>query len=326
MKKILFFLMALVASLSAWAIEQDADGYYLIGSVADWDEFADIVLNSDPTVNARMTTDIDLVDDQTMIGSTSDSNSALHYQGTFDGQGHTLTVAYVVTGGSLLCAPFTKLMNATVRNIHVKGTMQSAGMHPSCIASDARGTTLIENCWGEVDITSTRSGWVECASIVGCMKAGNCTIKNCLFTGSITASGGYNGCFVGYIDSGSATITNCLSTGSFSGSFAFRGTLNNCYVKEFPASIPEAMQCTDEQLADGTITAALNNRDEPVWVQDTERGIPMLSIFMEEQNPTGIDEINAAAKTGQRYNLMGQPVGKDYKGVIIEDGKKIVVR
>lgn len=281
MKQIVL-LLALIASLSAWAIEQDSEGYYLIGSAADWDEFAEIVLNTNPTVNARMIADIDLGEDQTMIGSTSDSNSALHYQGIFDGQGHTLTVAYVVTGGDLLCAPFTKLNGATVRNIHVKGTMQSAGMHPSCIASDARGTTLIENCWGEVDIISTKSGWIECASIVGCMKAGSCTIKDCLFTGSITASGGYNGCFVGYIDRGTATITNCLSTGDFSGSFAFRGTHNNCYVKQFPVTIPEAMRCTDEQLDDGTITAALQaGRDEVVWVQDVENGMPMLRVFYE---------------------------------------------
>ena len=42
---------------------------------------------------------------------------------------------------------------------------------------------------------------------------------------------------------------------------------------------------------------------------------------------TGITDINAAKpKTGQRYNLMGQPVGKDYKGIVIEDGKKLIVR
>ena len=28
----------------------------------------------------------------------------------------------------------------------------------------------------------------------------------------------------------------------------------------------------------------------------------------------------------QRYNLMGQPVGDDYKGIVIEDGKKILVK
>ena len=46
-----------------------------------------------------------------------------------------------------------------------------------------------------------------------------------------------------------------------------------------------------------------------------------------ESTVTGVEDINVAtAKSGQRYNLMGQPVGKDYKGIVIEDGKKVIVR
>ena len=43
--------------------------------------------------------------------------------------------------------------------------------------------------------------------------------------------------------------------------------------------------------------------------------------------PTAIEEINADKQaSGQRYNLMGQPVGKDYKGIVIENGKKLIVK
>ena len=86
------------------------------------------------------------------------------------------------------------------------------------------------------------------------------------------------------------------------------------------------MQITDEQLA----TALQAGREEEVWVQDGTTGAPMLKIFLQDDMPSGIEEINTTAatksKSGQRYNLMGQPVGKDYKGIVIEDGKKIVVR
>lgn len=54
----------------AWAIEQDSDGYYLIGSVQDWKDFASLVLNTNQGANARMTANIDLGDDQTHIGSS----------------------------------------------------------------------------------------------------------------------------------------------------------------------------------------------------------------------------------------------------------------
>jgi hypothetical protein len=43
---------------------------------------------------------------------------------------------------------------------------------------------------------------------------------------------------------------------------------------------------------------------------------------------TGIDELegNDAANTGDIYNLSGQKVAADYKGIVIRNGKKVVVR
>ncbi|MBQ4006278.1 MAG: hypothetical protein II609_05905, partial [Muribaculaceae bacterium] len=46
-----------------------------------------------------------------------------------------------------------------------------------------------------------------------------------------------------------------------------------------------------------------------------------VNATFKETTVTGVTDINAAQpKTGARYNLMGQPVGKDYKGIVIEDG------
>lgn len=36
--------------------------------------------------------------------------------------------------------------------------------------------------------------------------------------------------------------------------------------------------------------------------------------------------VKETAKNGQRYNLAGQKVSKDYKGVVIQDGKKFIVK
>lgn len=52
----------------------------------------------------------------------------------------------------------------------------------------------------------------------------------------------------------------------------------------------------------------------------------LISATFTKSVVTAIDEISAPAKTGQRYNLMGRPVGNDYKGMVIENGRKIVVR
>jgi len=291
-------------TLAYEGLQQDADGNYLLGCVWDWKEFAEIVNSgTNNTANAKMTADIDLGDDQTMIGDTRESTSSPCFSGIFDGQGYTLTVAYTGIGSSSVGAPFAKINGATIKNLHVKGSLSSAGYHPTSIVSDSWGTSRLEKVWGEVDITGTRTGWVEASGLVGCMKAGNLTIEDCLFTGTVNGSGSYNGCFIGYIDSGSATITNSLSTGTFSysgGSNGFRGTHTNCYVKQFPTSYPSGVtKPTDEELADGTITTKLqNNREEEVWVQDVLTNQPQLAIFANKYTvpSSGIGTFSAKAK------------------------------
>ena len=287
-------------------LEQDNEGYYLIGSVEDWDAFAAIV-NETPTANAKMTADVNLGDDQTVIGNPVVSTSAnsigggAHYKGVFDGQGHTLTVAYNATDNNS-ASPFSSIEGATICNLHITGTMVSPLACGAGVASATGGNgNLIYNVWVSVDITANGQGWNCSSGIVGCVKNGSVTIQDCLFTGSVTCAQSHNGCFVGYIDSGSATLTNCLSTGTFAysgGSNGFRGTHNNCYVKQFSTTIPSEMQCTDEQLADGTIATALQaGRTEEVWVQDEKFGRPMLKIFMRDCDVNGDGAVTSADVT-----------------------------
>ena len=70
-------------------------------------------------------------------------------------------------------------------------------------------------------------------------------------------------------------------------------TITNCYIKQFPLTIPENMSITDEQIADGTLTTNLqNNREEEIWVQDPVLGIPMLKIFANEEAEQTSDVLN----------------------------------
>jgi hypothetical protein len=39
---------------------------------------------------------------------------------------------------------------------------------------------------------------------------------------------------------------------------------------------------------------------------------------------TGIDSLNAADDDAPAYNLAGQKVGKNYKGIIVKNGKKVL--
>ena len=82
MKKLLLTLMALFVFVGTKAINRDSNGTYLISSLSDWITFASIVNNgSNPAANAKMTKDIDLGSNQTMIGTATHP-----YQGVFNGQ------------------------------------------------------------------------------------------------------------------------------------------------------------------------------------------------------------------------------------------------
>ena len=52
-----------------------------------------------------------------------------------------------------------------------------------------------------------------------------------------------------------------------------------------------------------------------------------VSATFKKSNPTGVDNLNIDnSKNTQRYNLMGQPVGNNYKGIVIQNGKKILMK
>ena len=77
-----------------YALNQDGEGNYLIGSAKDLKEFAAFINSGgNPAVNAKLTADIDLAGDAdnqwTPIGK-----SANRYNGTFDGQGFTIKNLY----------------------------------------------------------------------------------------------------------------------------------------------------------------------------------------------------------------------------------------
>lgn len=327
-------------------LQKDAtDGYYLIGSLLDWLAFAALVNDgTEPAAKARMTADIDLGSDQTnIVPNWFGEESPRHYHGTFDGQGHTLTVHY--NSSNPFHTPFGHTSGATIKNLHVAGSITSNYVnetHLSGLVANSAGSDVIQNVWVSVDITSGGSGWIECGAFIGCNNCGTSTITDCLFTGSLTTtSGNYNGCFVGYVHSGETLTSNSLSTGTFtlagSPNFVEVGTITNSYVKRHSVSIPDAMQVTDANLANGTTTAALNGErtgDDAPWIQDPITNQPMLKIFV--ANNSGISTSFIPIENGKMemgneangwYSISGQKLnGKPVaKGVYIHNGKKMIV-
>ena len=308
-KRLFISLIVLLGyTAGAWAIEQDADGYYLIGSVQDWKDFAALVQTT-PTANAKMTANVDLGNDQTMVGDAYYNNASMRvpFSGVFDGQGHTLTIHYVTAnmptsqrffGG----APFGYVVNGTIRNLHTAGTLTSSHEGVSGMIGYADGNTLIENCRSSVNITFTASyggaGFVYWSH----SNSSILTLRDCIYDGTITGSQGYNSGLVVWYPNGECRIENSLVAATFNGSSYncctfirpanSNHTITNSYYKNAVGTV-QGTQATTEQLSDGTIATALQaDRSEEIWVQDPVLGIPMLKIFANEETEQPSEALN----------------------------------
>ena len=180
----------------------------IIYNATDWHTFA-VMVN-----DARGQYDVDavLAADITTSEHVGVTTGAV-YRGTFEGDGHTLTFNKDWTENERFIAPFRHASNATIKNLHVAGTIKSGQMYPAgLIAQVINGTTTIENCRSSVTLNSTMDGEGTLAGFVGRVTDSNVTISNCRFDGSFEGEKSIgNGGFISWVDEGSlAIIENSL--------------------------------------------------------------------------------------------------------------------
>ena len=301
----IFVILALLAiTHQARALDTDGEGYYLIGSVQDWKDFAALI-ETNASANARMTADIDLGSDQTMIGYGygSDASYRKPFSGVFDGQGHTLTIHYVTASvvneltdaglavhSYLGCAPFRYVMGGTIRNLHTAGTISATHEGIAGIVGWVNGSTLIENCRSSVDLTYTDNHRGIGGIIYMNYDSGALTINDCLYDGTITGGTDHTGAagFVCYRSNGTININNSLMYGTLvnigtSDCCTFvrnysNCTFTNCYYKTV-LNVSQGTAATLKELGDGTTVTALQaSRGETVWVKDPVLGYPVPQI------------------------------------------------
>ena len=193
------------------------------------------------------------------------------YSGTFDGQGHTLTINWN-TGTSIRVSPFQSVKNTTIKNLHVKGEIKSKADGLTGLINDVYGTTTISGCIIEVNLKAKTvlAGMVRLA--IGNAKL---TITDCIVKGdfTVTKKGGKISGFV-CRQYGNCTLTNCLYLGTNNANnnenYTFAGDnteVNNCYYLN-PCGNAQGKQITDEQLKNGAVAYMLQaGRNQMVWGQ-----------------------------------------------------------
>ena len=259
----------LAASTVAQAIDQ-ADGIYQIGSLEDYKEFAALVSGGENSANAVLTADIDLGEDATMIGTDTKP-----YSGTFDGQGHTISIAWKEAVYD--CGIFQYLAG-TVRDIRLTGSLQSVNQHPGTLVgrAHANGGTVIENIYCDVEMNITK-GYDTGGGGIMAFAAGSYKMNNVVFAGKIIGNllTEHCGGFVGW-SAGTGEITNCLFAGEVtdvafnslnSFNYVSRGggaSWSNVYyvpvgTSFIPANVTEV---TAAEVASGALAFTLNGYEQ----------------------------------------------------------------
>ena len=177
-------------------------------------------------------------------GDISKDSNVNNFRGTFDGNGHYITINYV-SGGYYRVSAFPNAADATFRNLTIKGYIQAASQMTGAngIANSAAydvagfvgkpfGSLKFYNCTNDANIIGLRN----VAGLVGYNAGGHSiTLEACVNTGDITSLqgsytlGGYNNSKYNYDDNLDGTgvgITNIgytFGTGGIIG--AYTGTI-----------------------------------------------------------------------------------------------------
>ena len=318
-QRLSLFLLALVLTMPTWA--QGGSGNesetITIASKEDWKAFCNRVNKGEATLNAKLTKDVDLGEEITMVGNNSN-----HYSGTFDGQGHTLKMNWDA-GSKDHISPFLYVEGATIKNLRTQGKiMASDGQYLSGLVGRVRGAnTTISNCVSDVDITGGRGGLASAAAgMVQIVSDGtSVTLTDCVVKGTFTdnANEGVRsmGGFV-YAQYGTCTLTRCLYLGKNnapanknSSTFADDATLTDCYYL-YRCGQAQGKYVGESRLKSGEMAYLLQaGRTDNVWGQTLGTdNAPQLTAFATEAAKVYKVDFTYNGNTGSRYANGGQPI------------------
>lgn len=287
-------------------LQAGSDKFYEIKTPGELNWFFRYVNKGNYGVNGKLAADIDFSKysaDSVMIGKSDVEASS--FTGIFDGQGHTITVAYdrYNQGAALfMCAA-----DATIRNLVVDGTI-SCGFQGGGIINNMYRHTIVENCLSLVKFTSKRvlneDGTPGDASIGGVVVSsqGPCIIRNCGFAGTVTAPQG-TGCggILAFANSGVQTIIeNCYVATDMD---VYKDEVSNVIARNNPTVLSSyyteptiaavsqsATMVTADQVANGELAFMLN--------KNVAGGTPWLQTIGVDDSPYPTGDHSKVYATG----------------------------
>ena len=256
-------------SVMAYVPEQDANGVYQLKDKYNVAYFAAMVNSIAPASNAVLCNDIDMKNIE-FVGIGTPSSK---YNGTFDGQGHTIS-NLTVDGGQYV-GFFGQVTDCTIKRFILDKTCTLNGEAFIGIVGGTNGACTVN--LDQLGFEGTATGTAQNVSgIIGCNMGSTATfiVSNCYVTGDISG-GRESATITGWSGGSQSSFTNCWSTGSISGNDAagqfYRNAdtqLSNCY--DIFGEQSGISKLTDDMLRSGTFTYNTLNggsSENPIWFQ-----------------------------------------------------------
>ena len=264
----------------------NTEGFYELGTAAQMKWWSAMVADGHANINAKLTADLELDKNFVLVGTEKHK-----YAGTFDGQGHTLTVNIVGTGQGT--APFHRTNGATIRNLTIAGTITAPegtdNYYTAGLVGFCENTTL-QRCVVKAAIHIGKMYDQYSAGLVGHILSAKTTIDDCAFIGSITGDKGsvykISGLVAWGDDDGKTTIRNSYVNAGYSGVWELnpilrrkngsQNELSHVYYSERSKGIAQdnnmngnlGEQITNEQVKNGFLAYHLQaGRTDQVWGQ-----------------------------------------------------------
>ena len=217
--------------------------------------------------NATLTQDIVADENYAPMG-----NEFRYYYGTFDGQGHDVTLA--LTGNKFQGLFGCAKDNAVFRNIVIKGSVSGTGNCAALVGEvkGNHGTITISRVGLEAAVTGT-------GSCIGAFVGNNwggtvkLEVKNCFNIGNIV--GDSNTSILGWYTKGTSTFENVYNTGTLSEGGKFinfmsgSGTFTNCFTTTTESEI-EGLSSSypSDKVTSGELCYQLNSDQSEInWYQ-----------------------------------------------------------
>ena len=195
----------LVVKTEVKGIEKDEDGYCLVGTLDDLNKVKQTIDLGNNDINIKLTNNI--------VGY--DGNPIGEYNGTFDGNGHSITLAMNDESNVYQhYGLFEKLDNdAVVKNLTINGSIKANANYVGAVAGLCDGA--IRNCVNNATVTNALKDGVT-GGFIGqnLLQKSPILISNCVNNGEVNGYnvGGIIGYSAGYTYNFSK-ITDCVNNG-----------------------------------------------------------------------------------------------------------------